>query len=266
MPTVESADLNPQLAHPARVYDYWLGGHDNYAADRRAGARSEQVHPHVRVTARQNRSFMLRAAEFCAGRGIRQFLDIGTGIPTEPNLHQAVQKVDPASRVVYVDNDPLVLAHARALMTSTAQCRTTYVHADVREPDSILTAPELLETLDPTQPTALSLIAVMHFVEDEHSPYEIVDHLLSALAPGSYLAMTHATPDFGPEMAEVERIYHESGMPGQIRTRAEFARFFTGLEWVEPALTTPHKWRPAITPPDRMDNQVQFYAGVARKI
>lgn len=263
---MDSSELDPQLAHTARVYDYWLGGHDNYEADRRAGERSEQVHPHVRVTARQNRSFMLRAAEFCAGEGIRQFLDIGTGIPTEPNLHQAVQKIDPTSRVVYVDNDPLVLAHARALMTSTPQGCTTYVHADVRNPDSILTAPELLETLDPTLPTALSLIAVMHFVEDEHSPYEIVEHLVAALAPGSYLLMTHATPDFGPEMAEVERVYHESGMPGQIRTRDQFARFFTGLEWVAPALTTPHKWRPAITPPDKMDSQVQFYAGVARKM
>jgi len=258
--------IDSSVAHTARVYDYWLGGKDNYPADREAGDRSEQVHPTVRVTARQNRAFMQRAVRFLAKQGVRQFLDIGTGIPTQPNLHQAVQEIEPAARVVYADNDQLVLAHARALMAGTREGRTAYIHGDVRRPESILAAPELISTLDLRQPVALSMIAVMHFVEDQHAPYDIVAHLMAALPPGSYLAMTHATPDFGPEMAEVERIYHAAGMPGRIRTRDEFARFFDGLEWIDPGLTTPHRWRPdGIAPPAGMDRQVQFYAGVARK-
>lgn len=260
-------EFDPEVAHTARVYDWWLGGKDNYEADRIAGARSEEVFPTVRVTARQNRDFMLRAVRFLAAQGIRQYLDIGTGIPTVPNLHQAVQEIMPSARVVYADNDPLVLTHAQALMTSTPEGRTTYIRADVRQPGSILSAPELTSTLELSQPVAVSLIAVMHFVEDRYDPYGVVEQLMAAVPRGSYLVMTHATPDLGPEMAEVQRVYHESGMPGRIRTRAEFARFFDGLEWVEPGLTTPHRWRPdGMAPPAGMDRRVQFYAGVARKI
>ncbi|MEU6561667.1 SAM-dependent methyltransferase [Nocardia nova] len=259
-------EFHPEVAHTARVYDWWLGGNDNYEADRIAGARSEEVFPTVRTTARKNRDFMLRSAKYLAAQGVRQFLDIGTGIPTEPNLHQAVQAVAPEARVVYVDSDPMVLTHARALMSGTPQGRTAYIEADVRQPDSILSAPELVATLDLSQPVAVSLIAVMHFVEDRHDPYGVVGRIVDAVPSGSYLVMTHATPDLGPEMAEVQRVYHESGMPGQIRTRAEFARFFDGMEWVEPGLTTPHRWRPdGVEPPASMDARVQFYAGVARK-
>ena len=259
-------EFHPEVAHTARVYDWWLGGNDNYEADRIAGARSEEVFPTVRVTARKNRDFMLRSSKYLATQGIRQFLDIGTGIPTEPNLHQAVQAVAPAARVVYVDNDPMVLTHARALMSGAPQGRTAYIEADVRQPDSILSATELIATLDLSRPVAISLIAVMHFVEDRHDPYGVVGRMLDAVPRGSYLVMTHATPDLGPEMAQVQRVYHESGMPGQIRTRAEFERFFDGLEWVEPGLTTPHRWRPdGVEPPASMDARVQFYAGVARK-
>ncbi|MGV9679085.1 SAM-dependent methyltransferase [Nocardia sp. NPDC003482] len=253
------------VAHPARVYDYWLGGKDNFAADREAALQSERVHPTVRSTARENRNFMFRAVRFAARNGVRQFLDIGTGIPTDPNLHTAVQEIEPRARVVYVDNDPLVLTHARALMIGSEEGKTAYIQADVRDPDAILTAPELLDTLDLSQPVALSLIAVMHFVEDQHDPYGVVARLLSAIPSGSYLIMTHATPDFGPEMAAVERIYHQSGMPGQIRTRADVARFFDGLDWVDPGLTTPHRWHPPVGPFEGMDEKVQFYAGVARK-
>ena len=261
-----TVEFHPEVAHTARVYDWWLGGRDNYEADRIAGARSESVFPTVRLTARQNREFMLRAGRHLATQGIRQFLDIGTGIPTEPNLHQVVQSIAPDARVVYTDNDPLVLTHARALMAGTPEGRTTYVNADVRQPDTILGARELRDTLDLTQPVAVSLIAVMHFVEDRYDPYGVVAQVMAAVPAGSYLVMTHATPDLGPEMAEVERVYHESGMPGRIRTRAEFARFFEELTWVEPGLTTPHRWRPDGTePPDDMDRRVQFYAGVARK-
>ncbi len=259
-------EFHPEVAHTARVYDWWLGGSDNYEADRVAAARTEEVFPTIRVTARKNREFMLRSSRYLAEQGVRQFLDIGTGIPTEPNLHQVVQETAPDARVVYVDNDPLVLTHARALMCGTATGRTVYVEADVRQPDSILAAAPLTETLDMSQPVAVSLISVMHFVEDQHDPYGVVARIMDAVPRGSYLVMTHATPDLGPEMLEVQRVYHESGMPGQIRTRAEFERFFTGLDWVEPGLTTPHRWRPdGVEPAASMDARVQFYAGVARK-
>ncbi|MBO0856136.1 MAG: SAM-dependent methyltransferase [Nocardia sp.] len=259
-------EFHPEVAHTARMYDWYLGGQDNYEADRIAGEQALRAHPNLRLTARCNRDFMHRAVRFLAEQGIEQFLDIGTGIPTEPNLHQVVQEVNPAARVVYADNDPLVLTHARALLTGTSEGRTAYLNADLRQPDSILSDPKLTETLDLSAPTALSVISILHFIEDPDDPQGTIAKLMGALPAGSYLAMTHATPDFGPEMGEVERVYHEAGLPGQIRTREEVARFFDGLEWVEPGLTTPHRWRPPIDPPEVMDNQVQFYAGVARKV
>ncbi|MFF3573633.1 SAM-dependent methyltransferase [Nocardia jiangxiensis] len=263
--TTDDDALNVNTAHTARVYDYYLGGKDHFKADRVAGEHAEQVHPHVRTSALENRKFMLRAVRHLAGQGVRQFLDIGTGIPTEPNLHQAAQEVAPAARVVYVDNDSLVLSHARALMTGTDEGRTTYVHADVRQPDSILTAPELLDTLDLSQPVAVSVIALAHFLDDPQDPFGIVAELMAAVPAGSYLVMSHATADFGPEMGEVARVYRESGMTAQVRTGDEFARFFSGLDLIDPGITTPHRWHPDIDPSEAMDGQVQFYAGVARK-
>nr|WP_040748473.1 SAM-dependent methyltransferase [Nocardia transvalensis] len=265
VPTDNDPVIDFDTAHTARVYDYYLGGKDHFEADRAAGERAELVHPHVRTSALENRRFMLRAAAYLAGQGVTQFLDIGTGIPTEPNLHQAVQEVQPTARVVYVDNDRMVLTHARALMTGTDEGRTTYVHADVRKPETILTAPELLETLDLSRPVAVSLIAIAHFLDDAQNPFEIVARLIDAVPAGSYLVMSHATADFGPEMAEVARVYRESGMPAQVRSRDEFARFFTGLDLIAPGITTPHRWNPAIEPPESMDSRVQFYAAAARK-
>ncbi len=260
-------EFRSNVAHTARVYDFWLGGKDNYPADRQAGLQAEEVFPTVRHCARQNREFMRRATRTLARElGIRQFLDIGTGLPTEPNLHQAVQEVHADARVVYVDNDDLVLAHARALMAGTPEGRTAYIPGDLRKPEEILSASAFRDTIDMSQPVAVTLIAVLHFIEDPFHPYEIVKTLMSEMPAGSVLALTHATPDFGPHMAAVQDIYHASGMPGRIRTRAEILPFFDGLEMLEPGLTTPHGWRPEGTePPESWDEQVQFYAGVAVK-
>jgi hypothetical protein len=228
------------------MYDYYLGGKDNYALDREAAEKIKEVFPSIQTVARLNRAFMHRASRWLAGEvGIRQFLDIGTGIPTQPNLHQVVQQVADESRVVYVDYDPVVLAHARALMTSTPEGRTAYIHADVTKPDTILEAPELQETLDLSQPVALSLIALLHFVPDEQDAYGIVHRLLSVLPVRSALVLSHATGDFDPEtMRKSEDIYRRSGITLQGRSKEEVERFFTGLELVEPGIELSHRWRP----------------------
>jgi hypothetical protein len=183
--------------HPARRYDYWLDGKDNYAADRASAEEIEQnAFPTVRLSARENRQFLGRAVSYLAEReGIRQFLDIGAGLPAANNVHEVAQAVDPRSRVVYVDNDPIVLAHARVLLQGTREGATAYIDADVRRPSSILTDPDLLATLDMTQPVALTLLAIMHFISDAERPYEIVAELRDALPPGSFVVITHATSD-----------------------------------------------------------------------
>ena len=258
----------PDVTQPAaaRMYDYYLGGKDNYAVDREAAAEVEHHYPAVGVMARANRDFMHRSVHWLAAEaGIDQFLDIGTGIPTEPNLHQIAQQVIPDARVVYVDNDPIVLAHARALLTSQ-EGRTAYVDADVRRVRDILEAPSLHATLDLSRPVALTMIALMHFVPDTAGAHECVAALLAALPPGSYLAVSQATADFDPiAIGEAVRIYTQHGMTPQVRSHAEFSRFFTGLELVAPGVVPPHRWRAGITPPLSLDAQVNFYAAVARK-
>lgn len=263
----QKARLDVNRAHSARMYDYFLGGKDSYEADRVAAEGVKAVWPSVVMTARINRAFMNRATRWLAGSGVRQFLDIGTGIPTEPNLHQIAQEVAPDARVVYVDNDPIVLAHARALMVGTPEGRTAYVEADVTRPETILDAAELAEVLDLSQPVALSVVALLHFVPDDRDPHGILATLLDRLAPGSYLVMTHISADFGsPDVATAMRIYNDSGVPVQMRSRAEVARFFEGLELVEPGLTVPHRWRnDGIEVPASMDAQVSLYAAVGRK-
>ncbi|MGW4750413.1 SAM-dependent methyltransferase, partial [Streptomyces sp. NPDC004290] len=189
--------IDTSRAHPARVYDWLLGGKDNYPVDEAVG---ETLPPEARDAARQNRAFMHRAAAYLAAQGVDQFLDIGTGIPTEPNLHQIVQRAVPTARIVYADNDPIVLRHAEALLRSTPEGRTAYIQADAREPEKILAAAG--DTLDFAQPIALSLVALLHLVADEDDPYRIVAELLRPLAPGSCLALSHATGDFDPEAWE----------------------------------------------------------------
>jgi SAM-dependent methyltransferase len=261
------AELDTSKPHSARMYDYYLGGKDNYETDREAANAVAAVFPTVKQVARVNRDFMTRVTMYLATKaGVRQFLDIGTGIPTAPNLHQTAQEVDPATRVVYIDNDPLVLAHARALMTGTNEGRTAYIDADVRDPEAILHSPRLRETLDLTQPVALSLIAIMHFIADDYRPHDIIATLLDALAPGSYLAMTHAARDFDPDgVANAAAIYQQRGISTTARSRQEFTRFFAGLDLVEPGITVPHRWQAGIEPPPSWDASVSFHAAVGRK-
>ncbi|AGP60697.1 hypothetical protein M271_46670 [Streptomyces rapamycinicus NRRL 5491] len=256
------------------MYDYFLGGKDNYVADREAAAKVLTLWPGVMIAARTNRAWMHRAIRFLADeRGIRQFLDIGTGIPTRPNLHEVAQGIAPESRVVYVDNDPIVLAHAQALLKSRPEGRTAYVHGDITEPEAILASPDLTEVLDLSQPVALSLVSLLHFVPDEWGPYDLVQRLVDALAPGSFLVLSHITPDFDPEATQkTVQVYHSGGIQGKIRTRDEVERFFTGLELVEPGLEVPHRWRADLAERDShvetgdvTDAEVSFWAGVAHK-
>ncbi|MDT0264746.1 SAM-dependent methyltransferase [Streptomyces sp. DSM 44915] len=232
------------VPHTARVYDYYLGGKSHYASDRAAGDAVLRVWPGARAAARVNRQFMHRAVRYLGERGIRQFLDIGTGIPTEPNLHQVAQSVAPDSRVVYVDKDRLVLTYSDALIRSAPEGRTRYVEADVaRDHERIIR--EAFEVLDPAEPVALSLVALLHFVPDEQGAREVVRALLDALPAGSALVLSHGTHDFDAEvMLRVEAIYRQGGMAAQSRSRAEVLAFFDGLELAEPGVVPPHRWRP----------------------
>ncbi|MFJ9416556.1 SAM-dependent methyltransferase [Streptomyces sp. NPDC101227] len=263
-------DLQLDRAHSSRIYDYFLGGKTNFLADRMAAGSVLSVFPSALVAARINREFMHRATRFLAGSGMRQFLDIGTGIPTPPNLHDIAQGIAPEARVVYTDNDPIVLAHAAALLLSTHEGRTAYVQADVNDPAGILAAPQLLDTLDLRKPVALSLNALMHFVTDDgrRRAHAIVDTLKAALPSGSTLAMSHATPDFDPEaMHKIIDIYRGAGTTLQFRSRAEFLRFFDGWELLEPGVALPHQWRPD-HPGDAThvtDAEAACYAAIARK-
>jgi trans-aconitate methyltransferase len=256
--------IDTSVAHPARVYDYWLGGKDNFAADREAAERVLAVTPGLRFRVRANRAFLARAVQYLAGEaGIRQFLDIGTGIPSANNTHEVAQRFAPGARIVYVDNDPIVLAHARALLASGPHGATQYVHGDVRDPATILRA--AAQTLDLTQPTALMLLGILHLIQDSEAPDKIVATLMDALPPGSYLVISHPASDIHPGQAEAQRRYNERvSTPQTLRTRDEVARFFTGLELVPPGLVYVHTWRPGsgdIAPVDA----ASAYGGVARK-
>jgi SAM-dependent methyltransferase len=258
------ARIDTSVAHPARVYDYWLGGKDNFTADREAAERVLEATPGLRERVRANRAFLVRAVRFLAGEaGICQFLDIGTGIPAANNTHEVAQAVAPRARVVYVDNDPIVLVHARTLLASGPQGATQYVEGDLRDPRAILRA--AAGTLDFSQPVALMLLGVLHLIQDSEGPYEIVAELTDALAPGSYLALAHPASDIGPGQAEAQRRYNERvSTPQRLRSQAEVARFFAGLELVPPGLVYVHTWRPGpgdIVPPGGASN----HGGVARK-
>ncbi|WP_052457007.1 SAM-dependent methyltransferase [Streptomyces sp. AcH 505] len=276
----------------ARMYDYYLGGKDNYPVDRAAAEQVLTAFPNLRYGALANRRFLTRAVRDLVGAGIDQFLDIGTGIPTSPNTHQVAQGLNPAARVAYADNDPIVLAHAQALLVSTPQGRTTYIEGNLKKPGTILESAELAEVIDFDRPVAVMLLAVLHFVEDGEGAYEIVRTLMDAMPSGSHLVLSHATNEFAPEeWARVHATYKASGISGQIRDRPEILRFFDGLEMLEPGLQVIHRWRPdpapadptsredgpddeAPAPPadpfagysaDQLDAMISGYAGVARK-
>jgi S-adenosyl methyltransferase len=256
--------IDTSVAHPARVYDYWLGGKDNFAADREAAERVLAATPGLRFRVQANRAFLARAVKYLAGEtGIRQFLDVGTGIPAANNTREVAQSVAADSRVVYVDNDPIVLVHARALLASSPQGSTQYVEGDVRDSGPILKA--AAATLDFSQPVALMLLGIMHLIQDSEEPYRIVADLMHALPSGSYLALSHPAIDISATQAEAQRRYNERvSTPQTLRTRDEVARFFDGLELVPPGLSYVHAWRP--DPGDLAPEEtVSAHGGVARK-
>jgi S-adenosyl methyltransferase len=210
---------------------------------------------------------MRRMTAYLAGEaGIHQFLDVGTGLPTSPNMHEIAQSLQPASRIVYVDNDPIVLAHARALLTSNAEGSTAYLHADLRQPEEILADPRLMATLDLSEPVALMMFGVLHFLPDDDDPYGIVSRLLAALPSGSYLAIQHPTRDFYPENVGADRSYRSAGIPFQYRSREEFGRFLDGLELVPPGLVPMIEWRADSEPGPRPSvTEAGAYAALGRK-
>jgi len=260
-------DINTDVAHPARVYDYWLGGKDNFPADRALAEHIMEAIPTMRTMAAANRAFLSRAVRYLVEEaGIRQFLDIGTGIPTSPNVHEVAQAVTPDSRVVYVDNDPIVLAHARALLTSQEAGETSFIGADLRQPKSILDHPTLTSTLDLSQPVAVMLVAVLMYFRDTDNPnpFEMVTTLLEAMPPGSYLAITHPTADFNTEaMGGAVAAAERSGVTLVPRNQAETEEFFAGLDVVDPGVTPVLSWRPEKPPDD--PRSAYYWAGIARK-
>jgi S-adenosyl methyltransferase len=275
-------EIDTSVAHEARVYDYWLGGKDNYPADRALGDAIAAQIPTIRTMARANRAFLGRAVHFLVREaGIRQFLDIGTGIPTHGNVHEVAQQIAPETRVVYVDNDPIVLAHARALMTSTPAGKVRFIHADLHDPRAVLNHPAIAATLDPTQPVAIMLVAIMMYFRDTDDPNGIISTLLDAVPSGSYLTITHPTADFNPQaMAGVVAAAEHSGITFVPRSRTETESLFTGLDLVEPGVVPVLAWRPdhnnepAGSPavPLRSDQQptldpesAYYWAGIGRK-
>jgi hypothetical protein len=261
-------EIDTSRPHPARIYDYGLGGKNHFAADREMAERAWAAMPTGRTAARENRAFLGRVVRYlAAGEGIRQFLDIGTGLPTTSNVHEVAQRVAPESRIVYVDNDPLVLAHARALLTSSPQGRTAYIPADLRDPAAILDSPVTRGVIDFTRPIALMLVAIMHFIQDEDNPAQIIRTLVDALPPGSFLAASHLTGEHDRAgWATIERDYRAAGMSAQWRDGDEFARLaFTGLDLVPPGVVLVSEWRPGDSGPRPTPAEVSFYGGVARK-
>ncbi|MFI8082291.1 SAM-dependent methyltransferase [Kitasatospora sp. NPDC086009] len=260
-------DLRMDVPHSARVYDYLIGGKTNFEADRTAAHASVKAWPALPTSMRTTRTFMQRVVRHLAEEHkVRQFLDIGTGIPTSPNVHEIAQGIAPEARVAYVDNDPIVLTHARALMSSTEEGRTSYIDADFRDVDSIIGAPQLREVLDLTQPVALSLIAIVHFVLDQDDPQGIVRRFMDELAPGSFLALTVFTGDTDPVgVGGVGREYNARGIPLQIRDKDETLAFFDGYDLLDPGVTLVHQWRPDAEAAPVRDQDIAMYGGVAVK-
>jgi len=263
-----TAEIDSAKPHSARMYDYFLGGKNHFAADREAAAEVLRNSPSVRVAARENRAFLGRAVRYLAAEaGIRQFLDIGTGLPTTNNVHQVAQTAAPSSRVVYTDYDPLVLAHAWALLTSAPEGRTAYIQADLRNPEAIVSDPTTREVLDFGQPIGLVLVAILHFVQDSAQPGQIIATLLDALPSGSYLVASHLTTEHDPAAtAAGQRAMQRAGIAMQKRDSDVFAELaFRGLELVPPGVVLVSEWRPDDSGPRPQPAEVSCYGGVGRK-
>lgn len=271
-PDLSSRKLDVSVPHSARIWNYWLGGKDNYAVDREAGDEFLSIFPGQVDIARHSRAFLGRAVRFLAEEaGIRQFLDIGTGLPTVDNTHEVAQRVAPESRIVYVDNDPLVLVHARALLTSAPQGATAYIHADLHQPDLILAG--AARTLDFSQPIALMMLGIIGHIPDEDGPEQIVARLVDALLPGSYLVIndgtdlfqyhTDAVVDESARASAIKRYVEAGGVAYHLRTPEQIEGFFAGLELVEPGVVPVSQWRPS--PPPVEEAPVDAFCGIARK-
>jgi SAM-dependent methyltransferase len=254
------ANVRTDIAHPARVYDYWLGGKDNFAADRAAGRQVMQVMPEILDTVRGNRRFLVRATRFLSDTGIRQFIDIGSGLPNSPNVHEVAQAGDTGARVVYVDNDPVVFLHAEALMAGND--RTAVVRADLRDVDEVLSAAGKLA--DFSQPTALLFVGCLHHIVDSDDPAGLVARYLAALAPGSYLVISHLTNELAPEKVQANSEVAESNGAVLIpRGRDAILRMFNGHELVDPGLVLVSRWRPEGGAPGPNADRAWAYGGVA---
>jgi SAM-dependent methyltransferase len=259
-------EINVTVAHPARAYDYLLGGKDNFAADRALGDAVAKAMPSAREMVRANRAFLGRAVRYLVTEaGVRQVLDIGTGIPAAGNTHEVAQAAVPDSRIVYVDNDPIVLAHARALMISDPVGATAFIQADLRDPGAILDDLALCRTLDLGEPVALMLIAILMYIRDEDDPRGLVSALVDALPPGSYLTITHPTADFSPdEVAGAVTATEQGGISFTPRTQAEVAAFFDGLDLVDPGVAPILAWHPEGVPPGA-SHAAYYYGAMGRK-
>ncbi|WP_248966123.1 SAM-dependent methyltransferase [Sphaerisporangium perillae] len=259
-----SAHIDTTTPHSARMWNYWLGGKDNYPIDRQVGDQILQVYPGIVEVARQSRAFLGRAVRHLAGEaGITQFLDVGTGLPTVDNTHEVAQRVNPACKIVYMDNDPLVLVHARALLTSTREGVCAYVDADVRDPERVLQ--QAARTLDFTQPIALMMLGILGNVWDDAEASDICHRLVAALPSGSYLVLEDGTDAVEPEAAaEAEKTRAEAGDPYKLRTPQQIVTYFDGLRLLEPGVVSVSRWRPEATPWG-MPDEVAAFCGVAAK-
>ncbi|KAA0932310.1 MULTISPECIES: SAM-dependent methyltransferase [Streptomyces] len=260
-----ASQIDTSRPHPARIYDYLLGGKDNYEVDQQAGDALAKVAPEVRVGVRANRAFMRRAVRYVVGSGVRQILDIGTGLPTSPNVHETAREVAPDVRVAYVDNDPIVRSHADALLSDSGAgaCENSIVLADLRDPRDVVDHPDVRRVIDFDEPVALLLVAVVHFLTDAEKPEQVVATLRDALPAGSFLVLSHATDDFA-DRDDARAVYNKATARLTLRPRAGIERFFDGFDLVEPGLVQVPFWRPDGPPPAR-SGEIGFYGGVARK-
>ncbi|WP_433832142.1 SAM-dependent methyltransferase [Actinoplanes sp. CA-015351] len=258
-------DLETDRPHSARIYDYLLGGKDNFEADRRAAEQALKHTPLLPISMRANRRFMAKAVTYLAERGIRQFLDLGTGLPTSPNLHEVVQSVAPEATIVYVDNDPLVLTHARALLTPAGTGTISYLDADLREPETILGDDAVAKGFDLTRPVAVTLIAVLQHVIDDDQVRAIIGKLMAPMPSGSALVLSVVTTENDQAGEGTVKTYNQNGVPVVARTHAAVQALFTGFDLVEPGVVAVHRWHPTEADRDVDDAAVFMYGGVALK-
>jgi S-adenosyl methyltransferase len=263
-PDLSPSDLSTRVPHPARMHNYVLGGKDHFPADREAAERRLAVMPDWRTSARENRWFLGRAVRYLtAEAGIRQFLDIGPGLPAAGATHEVAQAVAPEARIAYVDNDPMVITHARAILTSAPEGACGYIHADLRDPEKILKA--AADVLDFRQPVGLLLLAVLHFIPAADDAAGILRRLLAALAPGSYLVLSHLTRDHDPvRVAKSMKVGDDVGIPVRSVTLEEFGEYVRGLELVYPGVVLVSEWRRDVPGPKPLAAEINFYGAVAR--